>query len=215
MKSINYVAACVIASRSCPFSCTFCFHPSGRKYRQRSLDNIFAEIDYLLKTTEVKQLIISDELFAVKKQRVFEFCKRISKYKINWSLQLRVTDVNPEMLQAMKDSGCVCISYGLESADNSVLKSMEKHITIEQIETALKMTYAVNIDIQGGFIFGDIAETNETAANTLKWFDANSNYGLELNMIHIFPGTPLYNFAFEHGIIRDKVEYLKKGLSVN
>jgi radical SAM superfamily enzyme YgiQ (UPF0313 family) len=34
----------VLASRSCPFNCTFCFHPLGKKYRQRSVDNIMAEI---------------------------------------------------------------------------------------------------------------------------------------------------------------------------
>ncbi len=211
IKSINYEAAYVIASRSCPFSCTFCFHPSGKKYRQRSLDNLFGEIDQLINGYGLKSLVISDELFAVKKERVFEFCKRISPYNITWSLQLRVSDVDNEMLRAMHDAGCICISYGLESADNSVLKSMRKHITVEQIEHALKITYDANIDIQGGFIFGDIAETKDTAANTLKWHSDHSHYGLELNMINIFPGTPLYNYACMQGIIDNKLNYLKEG----
>jgi anaerobic magnesium-protoporphyrin IX monomethyl ester cyclase len=211
IKSINYETAYVIASRSCPFSCTFCFHPSGKKYRQRSLDNLFGEIDQLINGYGLKSLVISDELFAVKKERVFEFCKRISPYNITWSLQLRVSDVDNEMLRAMHDAGCICISYGLESADNSVLKSMKKHITVEQIEHALKITYDANIDIQGGFIFGDIAETKDTAANTLKWHSDHSHYGLELNMINIFPGTPLYNYACMQGIIDNKLNYLKEG----
>jgi anaerobic magnesium-protoporphyrin IX monomethyl ester cyclase len=211
MKSINYTAAYIIASRSCPFSCTFCFHPSGKKYRQRSLDNLFIEIDYLAKTYAAKSLVISDELFAVKRERVFEFCQRIKPYKITWSLQLRVSDVDIEMLRVMRDAGCICISYGLESADNSVLKSMKKHITVEQIEHSLKITYDANIDIQGGFIFGDIAETKDTAANTLRWYYNHPHYGLELNMIHIFPGTQLYNYACAHGIIKNKVNYIKEG----
>jgi anaerobic magnesium-protoporphyrin IX monomethyl ester cyclase len=211
IESINYEAAYIIASRSCPFSCTFCFHPSGKKYRQRSFDNLFAEIDLLIHGYGLKSLVISDELFAVKRDRVFEFCRRISPYKITWSLQLRVSDVDAEMLRAMHDAGCICISYGLESADNSVLKSMKKHITVEQIEHALKITYDMNIDIQGGFIFGDVAETKETAANTLRWHANHSHYGLELNMINIFPGTPLYYHACLHGIIENKETYLKEG----
>jgi len=99
MRQINYDAAYIIASRSCPLKCTFCFHPSGDKYRKRSLDNIFQEIDYLVDTYHPKALIVSDELFAPKRDRVIEFCKRIAKYKISWSVQLRVCDVDEEMLK--------------------------------------------------------------------------------------------------------------------
>ncbi|MEN6374033.1 MAG: radical SAM protein [Smithella sp.] len=211
MASINYDTAYVIASRSCPFSCTFCFHPSGKKYRQRSMDDLFREIEYLLSNYKVRLLVVSDELFATNKNRVLDFCVRIKKFNTLWSIQLRVCDVNAELLQVMKNSGCYCVSYGLESADDSVLKSMRKHITVSQIENALKLTHDADIDIQGGFIFGDIAETTETANRTLKWNSEHAEYVLELNMINIFPGTPLYNHAVSEGIIRDKVKYLKDG----
>ncbi|MEI7811972.1 MAG: cobalamin-dependent protein [Ignavibacteria bacterium] len=211
LKTINYKTVYVLASRSCPYSCTFCFHPSGKKYRQRSLDNLFIEIGFLLNTYNIKHLSISDELFAYKKERVIDFCQRIKPYNVAWTLQLRVTDVDVNMLQIMHDSGCICISYGIESTDNIILKSMKKQITVEQIEYALKITYDMNIDIQGGLIFGDIAETKDTMVNTLKWYDDHSYYALELNMIQIFPGTPLYNFACENGIIKNKIDYLKEG----
>ena len=211
VASTNREAAYVIASRSCPYSCTFCFHPSGKKYRQRSLDSLFAELDLLVRTYGFRSVVISDELFAARKERVHDFCRRIAPYNITWSLQLRVNDVDVEMLRTMKQSGCICISYGLESADDTVLKSMKKKTTLRQIEHALKMTYDANIDIQGGFIFGDIAETTRTAANTLEWHNTHSHYGLDLNMIHIFPGTGLYKYACERGIINSRVDFLREG----
>ncbi|MBU1979128.1 MAG: B12-binding domain-containing radical SAM protein [Gammaproteobacteria bacterium] len=211
MRQINYDAAYIIASRSCPLKCTFCFHPSGDKYRKRSLDNIFQEIDYLIDTYHPKALIVSDELFAPKRDRVIEFCKRIAKYKISWSVQLRVCDVDEEMLNIMRDSGCSTISYGIESADDRILTSMAKKITREQIDRALELTYAAGIDIQGGLIFGDADETMETVGNSLKWYDENIHYGLELNMINIFPGTGLYNNAVARNIIKDRVKFLTDG----
>jgi radical SAM superfamily enzyme YgiQ (UPF0313 family) len=47
-KGIKYTPVAIIGGRSCKYNCTFCFHPTGSSYRQRSLDSIFAEIDFLL-----------------------------------------------------------------------------------------------------------------------------------------------------------------------
>ena len=211
MKQINHEVAYITASRSCPFKCTFCFHPSGDKYRKRSLDNIFKEIDYLLDTYKVDTLVVSDELFAPKRDRVLEFCERIAKYQIKWVVQLRVCDVDEEMLKIMRDSGCISISYGIESADDRILSSMVKKITLAQVEKALKLTYDVGIDIQGGLIFGDAEETKESVASSLKWYDERPHYALDLNMIHIFPGTVLYKNALVRGILKDPVKFLTDG----
>lgn len=211
MEQINYEAAHITASRSCPFKCTFCYHPSGDIYRKRSLDNIFKEIDMLREKYPFQVLSVSDELFAPKRDRVIEFCRRISSYNMKWAVQLRVCDVDKELLQLMKDSGCISISYGIESADDKILTSMIKKITLEQINAALKATYEVGIDIQGGLIFGDINETIESANNSLSWYDQHPEYALDLNMIHIFPGTALYRNAITLGIIRDPIKFLTDG----
>lgn len=46
----------ILTSRSCPYSCTFCYHPLGKKYRQRSLDNVFQEIEYLVSKYDIRIL---------------------------------------------------------------------------------------------------------------------------------------------------------------
>lgn len=127
----------ISTSRSCPYGCTFCYHPLGNKYRQRSLNNVFEEIDYLVENYNINLLFILDELFSFNKERMYEFAARIKKYNIMWSPQLRVDEVDKDILKALKDSGAYIISYGIENASNTILESMKKHITIEQIENAL------------------------------------------------------------------------------
>lgn len=201
----------LLTSRSCPFSCSFCFHTTGRKYRQRSLDNVFAELDYLVSRYDIRFLCVADELFARKLERVKEFCERIRKYNIRWWAQFRVDDVTPELLEILKAGGCEVMSFGLESADNRVLKSMRKGTTVEQIERTLKLVYDSGISLEGAFIFGDTAETGETARNTLKWWREHAEYKISLNLITVFPGCYLYKYACENGIIRDRAQFLKDG----
>lgn len=201
----------VITSRSCPFNCTFCFHPLGKKYRQRSLNKIFEEIDYLVKRYQINVLNIMDELFSVDKTRMLEFAERIKPYNLFWLAQLRVTDVEPEVLAKMRDAGLFIISYGVESMDDSVLKSMNKRVTKAQIERALRLTREAKIGLQGNIILGDLAETVATVKNSMDWFKAHPEYSLNLGVIMTIPNSHIYQYAVQNGIIKDKIQHIKAG----
>jgi len=201
----------MIASRSCPYNCTFCFHTVGKKYRQRSLESFFEELDYLVSRFNIEYICLADELFARDIQRVREFCERIRKYDIRWWAQFRVDNITPELLTILKDGGCDVMSFGLESADNRILKSMRKGTTVEQIERTLKLVYEAGLSLTGAFIFGDIEETYETANNTLNWWRKHPEYRITLNLITIYPGSYLYKYACDNEIIKDKVQFLKDG----
>ena len=115
------------------------------------------------------------------------------------------------MLQMLKDSGCIIISFGLESADNRILRSMRKGINIDMIENALRCSYEVGINAHGNFIFGDIEENEESVNNTLTWWKNHREYNVNLAMIQVYPGTYLYQYACENGIITDELQFIKDG----
>ena len=209
-------AGVLLSDRSCPFRCTFCFHPTGEKYRQRSLDSIFKEIDYQMQRYHLRDIGLTSELFATSPQRVLDFCDRIKEYKISWSCCLRVTDVDADLLQRMRESGCCLVCYGLESADNSILKSMRKGIKVEQIKRALDLSYEAGISTDASnFIFGDINENAQTVANTLKfWWQYNTKTHINLSLIQTYPGTYLYEYACQNGIITDKEQFLRDGCPI-
>jgi anaerobic magnesium-protoporphyrin IX monomethyl ester cyclase len=200
-----------VTSRSCPYLCTFCFHTTGRKYRQRSLDSFFAEFDHMMATYPIKFVHLSDDLFGSDLDRVRDFCKRIKPYGISWSAQFRVDTVTAEMVDILKDSNCASMSFGIESADNHILKSMRKNITIEQIDNTLCMVTDKGMPMVGALIFGDQEETRESAQRTIDWWKQHPEYNVALSMILTFPGTQLYKWACARGIITDRVEYLKRG----
>ncbi|HXE74003.1 MAG TPA: radical SAM protein [Candidatus Nitrosotenuis sp.] len=201
----------IVASRSCPFDCTFCYLPMGRIYRARSLDGFFAEVDYLIARYRPNILSIYDDLFAVKKDRLVEFCSRIKRYGIHWMAQLRVNIMTPEILEMMKDAGCYYISYGLESGSPEILKSMKKKITVEQIEYTLAETRKARIGFQGNFLFGDLNDTVETVQESLDWFRRHPQYQILLIPVGAYPGSELYVKAVEQGKIPDKREFIKAG----
>lgn len=200
-----------LGSRACPFKCTFCFHTAGTKYRQRSMESIAAELDYLVDKFNIGFVFMADELFGKPKNRLKEFCSYMGKKNIPWRGSFRVTDIDEATVAMLKAGNCAIIGLGLESADNRILASMKKHITIEQTENALKIIYDAKMPFSGNFIFGDINETVETAQATFDWWEKHSQYSINLWPIVAYPGSYLYQYACENNIIKDKIQFLKDG----
>lgn len=211
----KYSQVSVIGGRSCKYNCTFCFHPSGSTYRQRSLDSIFSEIDYLVSNYDISYIALREELFATDNIRVKEFCKRAESYHFDWSIQLRIDNVNKELVELLKDTRCRYVFVGVESASNEVLRSMRKGITLEQIEEALTLLKEAGLNSRSGVIFGDSVETWETAMFSLNWFKENYNrFRMFVDMIIAFPGSTLYKRACQSGVIPDPVQFLKDGCPI-
>lgn len=211
----KYSQVSVIGGRSCKYNCTFCFHPSGSKYRQRSLDSIFSEIDYLIKNYDISYIALREELFATDNERVRQFCERVRVYDFDWSIQLRIDSINQELVDLLKNTRCRYLFVGVESADDRVLKSMRKGITLTQIEHALDMLRDAGLNSRSGVIFGDTVESFETAMFTLDWFKKNyTKYRMFVDMIIAFPGSVLYRRACDSGVIPNPVEFLKDGCPI-
>ncbi len=211
----------IIGSRGCPFLCSFCFHPLGQKYRQRSIDSIMSELEVMVKKHRINIIAIYDELFTYDKKRVLEFCERIKKlfdktsWDCYWNCQMRVDGLDEECLSIMKEAGCHMVSYGFESYSPTVLKSMRKHITPEQIEQAVKITLKYNVSLQANFIFGDTAETPKTSKETLDFWKKETDAGIQLGLISAYPGTKIYQHCVEQGLIKDKLDFIANPAEIN
>ncbi|VVB83554.1 Ribosomal protein S12 methylthiotransferase RimO [uncultured archaeon] len=205
----------LLGSRGCPFQCTFCHHSIGSKYRKRSIKNITEEMEFAIKKYDINFFNLNDDLFSVDKSRLYEFCdemqrleKKYSK-KLFWWCSLWVGAIDEKMLNTLKESGCLYVSFGFESYSKTVLKSMKKPITPEQIDAAIKLCMKTKMPIVGNFIFGDIAETKETARETLDYWKKNCRGQVKLFFIHPYPGSEIYKSCLDRGIIKDELNFIK------
>lgn len=200
-----------VYSRGCPYLCTFCFHTAGNHYRHRSLDSFFEEFDYVVKTYQIDCFNFIDEYFMRNMTFVRDFCERVKPYHMKWAAQGRVDNVTDEMVATMKNAGCYALQFGIESACDEILRSMRKNITVAQIDNALNICLRHGVESTGSLIFGDKNETLDTVKTTLDWYRAHREYRINLSWIMVYPGTNLYYYAIEQGLINDKSEYLRKG----
>ncbi len=188
--------ATMMASRGCPFRCTFCdiqkIWPG--QYRLRSVKNVIDEIKHLVKNYGIKEIKFWDDTWGVNKEWVKEFCDTVVRERLDltWSCQCRVNTIDKEMLKKMKEAGCWCIFFGIESLDQEVLQAINKQITIEQATNALRWTREAGIESIANFILGLPRETPDKVKKMLKKIcKLNPDY-VKFNIITPYPGTVLY-----------------------
>ena len=207
----------IVSARGCPFTCTFCIHGrvETRTYRVRSMDSLMEEIRTLYDRYQFNILIILDELFIAKKGRLKEFClalkeeKQKYKWDFNWIFQTHAnSDIDYEIFEMAKKEGCYTFTYGLESASPRVLESMEKKSKLPEIVKAIEMADKLGLGFYASFIFGDLAENEETIEETMDFFSSHCT-DLHLNFAAIspYPGSMLFPATQDKGLIVDKKQY--------
>lgn len=208
----------IVAARSCPFSCSFCVHHRGIKYRARSIDNLMEEIGHFYPKYQFNNLIILDELFAVSNDRLRQFSEALLKareekgWDMSWWFQTHASaSFDEDTLKLAKRAGCYFFSYGLESASPTVLASMNKRIKPAQVVSAIKIADKLRIGFGANLIFGDPAETPETLSETFDFFRNHcTDVTVSLFSLRPYPGSKLFDYCLSKGLIKDKLNFYER-----
>jgi radical SAM superfamily enzyme YgiQ (UPF0313 family) len=171
--------------------------------RVRSAENIVEELEYLGKLG-ITNIHMYADLFTVNRDHVISTCKLIIErgLKIRWTCNSRVDYVDEELLTLMGKAGCWLISWGIESANEAILKKARKGYKKEQAFKALHWAHNAGIKNWGYFIIGLPGETEETILETI---DYSKQLPLDIALFHIaapYPGTPFFYEVVENNWFR-------------
>ncbi len=163
--------ATLITSRGCPFHCSFCsrFY-FGKKVRTRSASNILAEFEHCAERYDIKEFMVYDDTFGVRRDVALELCELIieRRHKFRWSVRTRVDCVDEVALEKLRKAGCYKLHMGVESGSEEVLKRMKKGITLKQVEKTFKLANEAGIETVGYFMFGYPGDTLASIEQTRR-----------------------------------------------
>jgi radical SAM superfamily enzyme YgiQ (UPF0313 family) len=182
-----------MTSRGCPWACTFCGAESswGRGFRGQSVPYVLDALEQATARARVKMLQIKDDTFTTNKKRVLELCRGIRdrKLKFLWSCDTRVDVLNEELLQEMRLAGCQRLSLGVETGSPSILKNIDKKITVDEIIAAAEMAKKYGVHVRFYMMLGNRGETAQTFRETLDFLERAKPHQYIFSCLSVFPGT--------------------------
>lgn len=200
----------ILASRGCPYKCSFCSSADVWNYRwqKRLPEAIVDEVKHLIDNYGRKTFFFNDDTFNMNMKRAEEICDLFikNKLKILWTTPFRADRIDKNLATKMKLAGCYNVAIGIESAENSLLELMDKQITIEQITNGIALLKEAGIEVLGQFVIGIPGETTATFTKTL-------NYALnsKLDFILFYSSLP-YRRTSQWEYIESNGSFLNKNM---
>jgi len=172
----NYTV--MLTSTGCPYKCSFCAIAGLGHYRERSWQNVLAEIEECYHRFGVREIDFFDATFFINKDRCRKLFQGIRDQglDITWTCRTRVDVADEEILKDAASAGCRMIFWGIESSSQAVLDSVSKGIRREQTERAVKAARAAGIRSLGFLMVGAPGDTEQSVRETMAFV---KNIGLD------------------------------------
>lgn len=206
----NLPIAPVMATRGCPFNCTFCagWTISGKKIRKRNIDNLIGEIDLLYHKYGIREIHFLDDNFTFFRDYVEEFCHKLIQkdFKISWCCPngVRLDTLDQKILKLMQEAGCYYVSVGIEAGSDRILKLMRKGTNVTKIKKMVQIVHKADMPINGFFILGYPGETKNEIIRTINFAKS-----LDLSRAAFYnylplPRTEAYDYLIKSGEIKEE-----------
>jgi anaerobic magnesium-protoporphyrin IX monomethyl ester cyclase len=224
-KSRGGVSTAIVASRGCPFNCTFCSNPVWKLrrpwLRKRSPENIAGEVE-LLYDRGVREIYLrSDEMnpdhdWCIS---VFDALSALNHPDLHFQCNLRVAPVTSALAESMSRARCWLCHLGVESGSQRVLNGVRKHITLSQVERACDILKSNNVRVYAFMMLYQAweedgvlqIETTREVFQSMRLILRLRRKGLvdhtSWSLATPYPGSELYQLCVKYDLIRDKKMY--------
>lgn len=200
----------IVATRGCPYQCTFCSNPLmwTTRYVMRDPAKVVDEIEHYVRRYRADNIDFFDLTAIVKKDWTLAFCRELRRrgVKVTWQLPsgTRSEALDAETLEEMAASGCMNLTYAPESGSESVLRDIKKRVQLPRLYESIRAAKRNAIFIKCNLIIGFPRETRRDMWKTVWTAIRFAFLGVDdtgLYPYSPYPGSELYEYLRSTGAI--------------
>lgn len=204
----------VQAGRGCPNTCSFCsvFCLYHGKYLKRDIAEVLRDIARIKALGYKKFLLLDDNIYS-DIPYMLELCEGIKALGMTWLSQCSIDIADDDrVLKAVSESGCIALSFGIESISQESLNSMNKAwANSSRYAEQIKKLNAAGIDVSTEMVVGAEGDTLESIRQTGRFIIENKIVVPRFYILTPIPGTVFYDEMKSQGRIVNNDIYSYNG----
>ncbi|MBU4501100.1 MAG: radical SAM protein, partial [Nanoarchaeota archaeon] len=219
-KQANNPIKHFIATRGCPYKCTYCFNHQyhdlykgkGPVVRYRSVDNLIREIKEVIKKYPTKFIYFQDDTIILDKKWIKEFCRKYRKeINLPFHCHIRANLLTEGVARVLSRAKCYSVHIAIEAGNKRIRDEiLNRRMTNEDIVNACKLLKKYKIRFMTQNIIGLPTETLKEAIQTLKMNMMCKPTYAWVSIFQPYPGTKLGEFAKKQKLLTEDPAKIEK-----
>ena len=186
--------------RGCPWKCIFCASDALDTTRilKRSIKSIVDEMEHVVKKYNVRHFMVIDDVLTLVRKRTVELCNEIINRNLNVTFEgsTRANLLDEELVALLKKAGLIRLSFGLETVDEDMRKTMNKKVPLEAYSKSNELLNKYDIEALNSVMIGLPGETEENVWKTLNFLSkAKEVKQANFAIATPYPGTKFHEMA--------------------
>jgi anaerobic magnesium-protoporphyrin IX monomethyl ester cyclase len=212
----------LMASRGCPFACTYCFnHKMVAAYkndlkcsfqqlnyiRRFKVEQVIDEIKFLLKNyRRITEFIFDDDIFTFDKSYIKEFSLFYKQTcDLPFVVNAHFSFFDNELASDLKSANCKIVKFGVESGSEKIRKTiLNRYMSNDSIIQAIRLVNEAGMHSSVFIIIGFPYEKKEDVLDTIRLLAQARPGRFRWTYFFPFPGTKAHQFALEGGFIDEQ-----------
>ena len=200
----------ILATRGCPYQCTYCSAPNMwlPRWIPRDPIKVVDEIEYYKKIFNAKNFPFQDLTAIIKKEWIKAFCEEIIKRNLNITWQLptgtRSEAIDDEISNLLKKSGMTSMAYAPESGSEETRKFIKKKMKTENLFKSINSAAKAGLNIAVFIVIGFPHDNKKNLRENINFIKRLASQGvtdMSVGYYMALPGTQLFNSLFDSGKI--------------
>jgi radical SAM superfamily enzyme YgiQ (UPF0313 family) len=196
----------ILMSRGCPFRCNFCacWKLLEGKYLVRSPESVVDELAALPGDSDLVFFADDNSLHNVR--LAWRLCRLIRERKLRkkYSMYARADTIvrHPDLIEALRNVGLVCLTVGIEAVRDEELAAMKKRTSVAMNNEAIRILQRLDIINMAHFIV-DPDYSEEDFERLFEYVNAMDLFRPVFPVLTPYPGTELYQLRRDEIVIKD------------
>jgi radical SAM superfamily enzyme YgiQ (UPF0313 family) len=200
--------------------CTFCELPNRDVFhaynkRHRSLEGVMSDIHEYVRRWKINFVTIVDSIATLNTDLIEGFIRRMDDelpgvgFMFNGHanrFSRRLAETVGAAQTGRPEHTRITTWFGFESGSQRLLDFMKKQTTVAKGLTVAALCHEHDVQIGANLLLGLPTETDEDYRQHLEFMDAVNPTFPNPNILNPLPGTEMYDYCAEHGIMHDPLD---------